>query len=162
MAQANTAQSVHTSTYMEGRHTASERLLADFSIPSQPGNERIAIRQVADAVRTLGLSGHRLERLQTAVSEATLNAMEHGNHFEADRPTTVRVVASDRVLVVTVSDEGGVSPTQAPEAPDIDAKLAGCQSPRGWGLFLIRNMVDEVTEETDGCSHHLHLRLRLI
>jgi hypothetical protein len=26
--------------------------------------------------------------------------------------------------------------------PDLDAKLEGKQKPRGWGLFLIRHMVD--------------------
>jgi anti-sigma regulatory factor (Ser/Thr protein kinase) len=147
--------------HMARQHGASERLLAEFSIPSQPGNERIAMRQVVDAVRPLGLASDRLERLQTAVSEATLNAMEHGNHFEADCPVTVRVVATDTELWITVSDGGHASSVRPSEAPDIDAKLAGLQSPRGWGLFLIRNMVDDVTDEVDDRSHRLHLRLHL-
>jgi anti-sigma regulatory factor (Ser/Thr protein kinase) len=146
---------------MPGLDEASERLLADFSIASQPGNERIAMRQVAEAVRPLGLASKRLKRLETAVSEATLNAMEHGNHFEATRPVTVRVVASDTALCVTVIDEGGARPIPARDAPDIDAKLAGLQSPRGWGLFLIKNMVDEVSDESDGHTHTVNLRVRL-
>ncbi len=37
------------------------------------------------------------------------------------------------------------------EAPDLEAKLAGEQSPRGWGIFLIKNMVDELhTSDIDG------------
>ena len=95
---------------MAGQHEAAKRLLADFSVPSQPGKERIAMLQVADAVRPLGLASDTVERLGTAVSEATLNAMEHGNRFEAERPVTVRVVASDTDVCVTIVDEGGARP----------------------------------------------------
>jgi anti-sigma regulatory factor (Ser/Thr protein kinase) len=28
--------------------------------------------------------------------------------------------------------------------PDLAAKLAGEQTPRGWGLFLIKNLVDDL------------------
>ena len=41
--------------------------------------------------------------------------------------------------------------------PDLDAKLAGMQSPRGWGLFLIRNMVDELHTTTDEVHHTVEL-----
>jgi anti-sigma regulatory factor (Ser/Thr protein kinase) len=45
------------------------------------------------------------------------------------------------------------------EAPDIDAKLAGEQKPRGWGLFLIRNMVDQMDVASDGEGQTVTLRL---
>ena len=45
--------------------------------------------------------------------------------------------------------------------PDIDAKLRGEQTPRGWGLFLVRSLVDEVHETGDGTQHTLTLELRL-
>ena len=48
---------------------------------------------------------------------------------------------------------GARSPTRAAageipeaEAPDLEAKLEGLQKPRGWGLFLIQNMVDDVRD----------------
>ena len=62
------------------------RVLAEFELPSEPGNEREAIARVAGAVAGLGLEPARLERLKTAVAEATMNAMEHGNEYRADRP----------------------------------------------------------------------------
>jgi hypothetical protein len=33
--------------------------------------------------------------------------------------------------------------------PDLDAKLDGRQKPRGWGLFLIRHMVDGMDVHAD-------------
>jgi serine/threonine-protein kinase RsbW len=56
--------------------------MAEFPVSSEPGNERQAMESVASMIKDLGLAQQRLERLKTAVAEATLNAMEHGN----DRP----------------------------------------------------------------------------
>ena len=47
------------------------------------------------------------------------------------------------------------------EQPDIEAKLDGRQSPRGWGLFLIKEMVDETRVTTKDGKHTLELVLRL-
>ena len=52
------------------------RTLAELSVPSEPGNEHPAMERVAEAVKELGLPAQRLERLKTAVAEATMNA--HG------------------------------------------------------------------------------------
>jgi hypothetical protein len=45
--------------------------------------------------------------------------------------------------------------------PDLEAKLAGMQSPRGWGLFLIQNMVDEMNVTGDEHHHTVELILHL-
>jgi serine/threonine-protein kinase RsbW len=61
--------------------SGARRTLAELSVPSEPGNERRAMEKVAGAVEGLGLPAPTLERLKTAVAEATMNAMEHGNHY---------------------------------------------------------------------------------
>jgi anti-sigma regulatory factor (Ser/Thr protein kinase) len=62
------------------------RVLAELSVPSEPGNERLAMERVAEVVKELGLSERRLERLKTAEAEATMNAMEHGNRYRTRLP----------------------------------------------------------------------------
>jgi hypothetical protein len=47
------------------------------------------------------------------------------------------------------------------EDPDIEAKLRGEQSPRGWGLFLIENMVDGMVVSTEDSKHTIDLILLL-
>jgi len=129
----------------------------EFEVPSAEGNERIALARVSSIVGDLGLDPERLRRLETAVAEATMNAMEHGNKYDADRPVTVRVLTHHDRVVVQIVDQGAGRPTEVPEQPDLDAKLAGLQSPRGWGLFLIKNMVDDAEEHVDGADHTLEL-----
>ena len=140
---------------------APERLDA-FTLPSQPGNERLALARVAGTVQGRGLSDARLERLKTAVAEATMNAIEHGNGNRAEIPVEVEVTQNGDEIVVAISDQGGeVSSTPNPaEEPDLLKKLDGGQSPRGWGLFLIRNMVDAMDITINGQRHTIWLTMR--
>ena len=136
-------------------------LLADFTIPSAPDNERQAMEQVAAAAAGLDLPADKLERLKTAVGEATMNAMEHGNRYDPDLPVAIQVRASSDLLIVSITDHGGGQEIPDSEAPDLEAKLAGLQSPRGWGLFLIRSMVDEMNVSSDDVHHTVELLMHL-
>ena len=137
------------------------RVLAEFALPSEPGGEREAMARVKHAVEGLGLEPIRLERLGTAVAEATMNAMEHGNEYRADRPVSIRVLHSPDRLRVLVNDAGERGELPPTEAPDLEAKLEGRQAPRGWGLFLIEKMVDEARVRSEGDGHTLELILHL-
>ena len=119
------------------------------------------MEQVAAAVAVLDLPADRLERLKTAVGEATMNAMEHGNRYDPDLPVAIQVRASAELLTVSITDHGGGQEVLDGEAPDLEAKLAGLQSPRGWGLFLIRSMVDEMNVTSDDVHHTVELVMHL-
>jgi anti-sigma regulatory factor (Ser/Thr protein kinase) len=138
------------------------RRLDAFELPSEPGNERLALARVAETVQGLGLSDARLEKLKTAVAEATMNAIEHGNQNRAEIPVEVEVTQQGDEIVVAISDQGGEAhPSDGPaEDPDLLKKLDGEQSPRGWGLFLIRNMVDAMDITTNGQRHTIWLTVR--
>jgi serine phosphatase RsbU (regulator of sigma subunit)/anti-sigma regulatory factor (Ser/Thr protein kinase) len=137
------------------------RVLAEFSLPSEPGNEILAKEEVARIVQEMNFQKDRLERLKTAVAETTMNAMEHGNRYRDDQPVDIQVLVSPGELMIRISDYGGGQPIPEPETPDLDAKLAGLQSPRGWGLFLIKNMVDEMRVQTDEVHHTVELIYKL-
>jgi anti-sigma regulatory factor (Ser/Thr protein kinase) len=141
--------------------SGARRTLAELSIPSEPVNERRATEEVARAVSGLGLPQRTLERLKTAVAEATMNAMEHGNHYRADVPVVIEVSASDEELSIKITDEGSGPPVFHSETPDLEAKLEGRQPPRGWGLFLIKNMVDDMNVTGDEHHHTVELVIYL-
>ena len=132
-----------------------------FTIPSEQGNERGASERVAEAVASLGLDPARLERLKTAVSEAVMNAIEHGNESQPELPVEIGIRRQAGELLVRVTDEGGEREIADAETPDLEAKLEGLQKPRGWGLFLIQNMVDDVRVSSDGHHHTVELVMRL-
>jgi anti-sigma regulatory factor (Ser/Thr protein kinase) len=143
------------------------RRLDTFTLASEPGNERLALARVAGTVKDLGLSDARLERLKTAVAEATMNAIEHGNGNRPEIPVEVEVTQNGDEIIVAITDQGGHANdqgghtnTDSHEEPDLARKLDGDQSPRGWGLFLIRNMVDSMDITTDGQRHTIWLTMR--
>ena len=135
-------------------------LTTRFSIPGEEGNERLAMDRVAAAVADLGISPARLERLKTAVSEATMNAIEYGSQGRADVPVDLEVEATPEAVIVRITDRAlsGAVPDDA-ETPDIDLKLAGAQKARGWGLFLIQNMVDSMDVTGDGSTQTVTLTM---
>jgi PAS domain S-box-containing protein len=139
--------------------SGARRMISELSMPSEPGNERQATEEVARAVSGLGLPERTLERLKTAVAEATMNAMEHGNRYDPDVPVKIQVWLLEESLLVRIIDRGGSPPPSpnATEVPDLEAKLAGMQTPRGWGLFLIKNMVDEVRVSGNPDHHTVEL-----
>lgn len=140
------------------------RTLAEFSLPSEPGNERQAMGLVADVVSGLPIAPARMERLKTAVAETALNAMEHGNKFRAELPADIQVLLSlaGDALMVRITDHGGnKQPIPDQPEPDLEAKLAGLQSPRGWGLFLIKSMVDEMRVINEEQRHTVELIFNL-
>jgi len=158
------SRSTTRSNEADGNNGNDWRTLAEFTLASEPGNERQALAQVAEAVRVLNLPTKRLEQLKTAVAEATMNAMEHGNHYQPDKPVFIQVLASHKALSVCVTDHGGTRTLPAHpdiEAPDLEAKLAELQTPRGWGLFLIKNMVDEMHISNDASHHTVELIMYL-
>lgn len=121
--------------------TDPEPLLA-FTVEGAIGNERAAMQRVAEAVAPLGLEPGRLERLKTAVAETVMNAIEYGSQGDPEVPVEVRVDVDASAIRVRVTDRALSGPVPDAEMPDLDAKLDGRQKPRGWGLFLIRHMVD--------------------
>ena len=141
--------------------TGEPRVLKAFSIASVEGNERVVMDEVTAAVTGLTLSGDQLQRLQTAVSEATMNAIEHGNQARPELTVDVEVVSTATTLLVRVTDHGGGRAIPEPETPDLEAKLAGEQTPRGWGLFLIEHMVDEMRTTSDDRHHTVELVMNL-
>ena len=139
---------------------APSQVVTAFSVPGEEGNERLVMDRVAAAVAGLGLAPARLERLKTAVSETAMNAIEYGSQGNADVPVDIVVETTAEAIVVRITDRalsGGV-PSE-PEAPDIERKLVGDQKPRGWGLFLIKNMVNSMDVTSDGTTQTVTLTM---
>lgn len=131
------------------------RDLVAFEVPSVAGNERLVMDRVA-AVLDDELSPEKSDALRTAVSETAMNAIEHGNREQEHLPVEVVVRRTPETVAVEVTDFGRGRQAEA-EEPDLELKLAGLQSPRGWGLFLVERLVDRVEETTNGERHTVRL-----
>jgi serine phosphatase RsbU (regulator of sigma subunit)/anti-sigma regulatory factor (Ser/Thr protein kinase) len=148
--------------YKKKDRVGDESLLAEFLIPSEPGNERAAAEKVAEAVQGLRFPPNRLERLKTATAEAVMNAIEHGNHYRPEAPVHILLLVSPTHLRIEIIDYSGGVNLPDPGLPDLESKIQGQQTPRGWGRFLIKQFADEISDYTDGLHHTLELVYHLL
>ena len=134
----------------------------EVRLPSRLGFEKVAMATAASVARLKGFSDERIEDLKTAVAEACINAIEHGNHLNENLSVGIILSTSADELEVKVLDNGsGIS--KQPPKPDIDRKVHGEEDPRGMGMFLIQALVDEAewVVGTNGKGSYVRLVIRL-
>lgn len=106
-------------------------------LPSELGYEKVAMASAAAFAARLGFPPDRIDDIKTAVAEACINAMEHGNELQAGVPVVVELNEDQDSLEIEVSDVGRRRIPSPLPRPGQDMRH------RGWGIFLIQNLVDE-------------------
>ncbi|MBI5957376.1 MAG: ATP-binding protein [Chloroflexi bacterium] len=117
----------------------------ELHLPSVLGYEKIARRAAEAVAEQMDFAPERIEDLKTAVAEACMNAIEHGNNENRAIHVTVQMLIMPDKLEVRVADVGHhTMPDQLPPP--------GSGDMRGWGMFFIQNLVDEmqITRLPDG------------
>lgn len=134
----------------------------EVRLPSRLGYEKVAMSTAAAVAKLMGFKEDRVEDLKTAVAEACINAIEHGNRLNESLSVGVVLSAGDDSLEVKVIDDGKGLRTLPPK-PDIDRKIHGEEDPRGMGMFLIQALVDEAewVKGSNGKSSYVRLVIRL-
>lgn len=132
-------------------------MMMELSLPSKLGYEIVARDAVATFARCIGFPKERTEDLKTALTEACINAIEHGNQFDSDLRVHIKCEAVDDSLVVDVCDHGlqGYRPGQKPLS--IEEKLAGLGPLRGMGLMMIMELSDKVEYVPDEQGNRFRL-----
>lgn len=135
----------------------------ELSFPSELGYEVVARDAVGAFARCIGMNPDRIEDLKTALSEACINAIEHGNMLNSDLRVHITCIYEQDRLLVEILDHGlqGYVPGKQPLT--IAEKMAGLGPLRGMGLMMIMELTDEaefVSGKGGNCFrlvfHHQH------
>ncbi len=99
---------------------------------------------VAEAARSRGFAGKALGEIEVALEEAVTNVLDHAYEEGEEAAFDVTVESVPLGLALTVADRG------IPYAPEAVAAYGAPRdideaSSRGLGLFLMRNLMDEVS-----------------
>jgi serine/threonine-protein kinase RsbW len=96
-----------------------------------------------------------VEIIGLVVREALANAIVHGNHCDPEKTVSISVAVNEECdLLMSVKDSGaGFDPSGLPNPIAAENLLA----PHGRGLFLIRQLMDEVDFKFD---HGTEVRMR--
>ncbi|HEV2765548.1 MAG TPA: ATP-binding protein, partial [Pyrinomonadaceae bacterium] len=130
------------------REAAPARDEFEMVIPMGGDTELIAAHTVEQIARRLDFEPDAINQIKTALVEACINAAEHS--LSPDRKIYQRFRVENDKLVVTVSSRGVANTLPAAQnaelTPDTNDN-GGSKGRRGWGLKLIRTLMDEVEFE---------------
>lgn len=111
-------------------------------LPVVPNVELVAAKAVETLGGAIGMDQTRVEAASVAVVEACLNAMEHGGGHMVVRLASENQSGPPRLTIEVEDHGGGFDPEVAAAGPS--SRVLGCTTKRGWGLTLIRELMDEV------------------
>ena len=113
----------------------------EMVIPMGTDTELIAAHTVEQIARRINFSPEAVNQIKLALVEACINATEHS--LSPDRKIYQRFRVEDDKLIVIVASRG-VVPTAVSSQNGLNEQG---KSRRGWGLKLIRTLMDEVEFE---------------
>lgn len=112
-----------------------------LEIDSDPNNLITVEEFVNYFSKDLGLDEDKINGLLLSVTEATTNAIIHGNKGDKSKTVRINVSANEHILTVIVRDHGiGFDPNLVPDPTHPDNLLKDS----GRGLYLMRVYMDEV------------------
>ena len=124
--------------------------LIEFTLPGEPGSERLAVDRVAQAVQRLNWSAAQLEQLRLALARAARKAAECNCRYDSDGSLLIRVLAPENDPTTQEANQAGGQPTQRQMA-DRQVQPVGRPPSHGWGFFLI----EKAAPDSDGAGRHL-------
>jgi len=123
----------------------------ELKIPMIPDMELAATKTAEAMGEYLSFDQDKIDEVKLAIIEATINAFEHSN--SKDEKVEINFVADKNVLTIKIHDKGtGYDASQVKE-PKIKEKIKSDYK-RGWGLSLMRELMDsvEIVKDETGCT----------
>jgi len=116
-----------------------------LALPMVPEIEIEASRTATAVAESMKMSPDRIDEVRMAVVEACINALEHSHSSEREVYVTFEVLGKKdpEKLRITVRDTGVGFEPELMADPRIEDKLKASRK-RGWGLKIIRGLMDEV------------------
>jgi serine/threonine-protein kinase RsbW len=119
----------------------------DLIIPMLPDIEVAATKTAAAVAEYMEFNEDKIDELKLALIEACINAFEHSN--SEDNKLYIKFIMQKNELTVIIKDNGtGFDTNSVEQNPDIKNKLKSSYK-RGWGIMLIKNLMDTVQIESN-------------
>ena len=109
---------------------------------------------VGDQAREAGFNAKDIYSIQLATDEAASNIIEHAYDGRPNGKFEVTCDFQSGRLVITLLDHGKVFDPSQVEEPDLKADLSD-RKIGGLGIYLMRNLMDEVHYETTQAGNFL-------
>jgi anti-sigma regulatory factor (Ser/Thr protein kinase) len=133
----------------------------ELVLPMLPDKELEAGEQASVLADEARMEPDRIDELRLAVQEAFINASEHSGATDGRVYVTLALYGGDRPELVQVSIRDTGTGFSEPSPRDTIQTREGRPRKRGWGLTLIRRLVDEVEIESGSQGTVVVMRKRI-
>ncbi len=118
----------------------------ELVLPMGSDYELLAASTVEQIARRINFRPEAINQIKTAIVEACINASEHS--LSPDRKIYQRFLVENDKLVITISSRGIVPSSLVLSGENSDNEFGdSSEQRRGWGLKLIKTLMDEVEFE---------------
>ena len=118
----------------------------ELVLPMGSDYELVAANTVEQIARRINFRPEAINQIKTAIVEACINASEHS--LSPDRKIYQRFLVENDKLIITISSRGIVPSSLVLSGEESNEAPANADYPRrGWGLKLIKTLMDEVEFE---------------
>ena len=118
----------------------------ELKLPILKDMELVATHTSDVVAKHMRVPEEKSAEISMALIEACINAFEHS---ETKEDIYIHFIISDENLTIKVIDRGVGFDASSIELPNIDQKLKPDERKRGWGLMLIKELMDKVDYESD-------------
>ncbi|MEA1997048.1 MAG: ATP-binding protein [Gemmatimonadota bacterium] len=123
-------------------------LYEKMAVPMEPERELEVAERAGKLAAGAGFDPEAVDEIKLAIIEAVINSIEHGRSPQRKVFITFGVNRNPERMKIAVSDSGGGFNPGVVEKPDIRKKMHSDERKRGWGLEIMRSMMDEVYIES--------------
>ncbi len=119
----------------------------NFTIESKSESIQVVEKHIDNICKEVAVNKDYYGNILIAVTEAVNNAIHHGNKSNPNKSVNVQADKSEKELSFRIQDEGdGFDYDNLPDPTD----PANIEKPHGRGVFLMKNLADDVDFEEQG------------
>ena len=118
----------------------------ELKLPIIENMELVATQPAEVVSKHMQLDNEKTNEISLALIEACINAFEHS---ESKSEIFIHFIISDESLTIKVIDRGKGFDSSKISIPNIENKLGSDEKKRGWGIMLIKELMDSVNYESN-------------
>jgi serine/threonine-protein kinase RsbW len=132
-----------------GAGQAQPQVKLDITFPAQVDRIGGVVEKVIALARQMHGDTDKEQEIALALTEALANAIKHGSKSDPSLKVQCQVIADRSAMLIIVRDSG---PGFDPGSVANPLESAGLNADHGRGLFMIRQLMDEVRFERRGAE----------
>jgi len=139
-----------------GDDTGGQDQAVKVELPSQTDYISLVRQFVGGIAKKAGFNDIEIEKIELAIDEACSNVLQHAYKFESNNRYAIEITVKNTKLDIIITDQGDSFSFNDAVVPDIEKHISELKV-GGLGIFIMQQMMDEVSYETRANNNILRM-----